>query len=143
LCLLIWLSGNYVCRYECSYGLNDYHKHPNHMKLIKCGCLTHVSIKRFYTWPNVVAIIFYHRTHTRANGDPTHHACHLGSTSRMSTYAPCMFHTLEFIWIQLRLRYILKQIYDKHKEIWWAWANAGEWMTWDDFLQLQDITYLD
>ncbi len=32
--------------------------------------------------------------------------------------------------------------YDKHKEIWWAWANVGEWMTWDDFL-LQDITYLD
>jgi hypothetical protein len=37
----------------------------------------------------------------------------------------------------------VKQIYDKHKEIWWARANAGEWMTRDDFLQLQDITYLD
>jgi hypothetical protein len=37
----------------------------------------------------------------------------------------------------------MKQIYDKPKEIWWAWANAGEWMTRDDFLQLQDITYLD
>jgi hypothetical protein len=37
----------------------------------------------------------------------------------------------------------MKQIYDKHKEIWQARANVGESMTWDDFLQLQDITYLD
>jgi hypothetical protein len=37
----------------------------------------------------------------------------------------------------------VKQIYDKHKEIWWAWANMNEWMTDDDSLQLQDIAYLD
>ncbi len=37
----------------------------------------------------------------------------------------------------------MKQIYDKHKEIWWAKVNADEWMTWDDFLKLQDIAYLD
>jgi hypothetical protein len=37
----------------------------------------------------------------------------------------------------------MKQIYDKHKDIWWAWANAGERMTRDDFLQFQDIAYLD
>jgi hypothetical protein len=37
----------------------------------------------------------------------------------------------------------MKQIFDKHKEIWWAWANVGEWMTRDDFLQFQDIAYLD
>jgi hypothetical protein len=37
----------------------------------------------------------------------------------------------------------MKQIYDKHKEIWWAQPNAGEWMTWDDFLQLQYIAYLN
>jgi hypothetical protein len=24
--------------------------------------------------------------------------------------------------------YIMKQIYDKHKEIWWAWVNADERM---------------
>jgi hypothetical protein len=78
--------------------------------------LTHFSIKRFYTWPNVVEIIFYHQTHTQANGDPTHDACDLGSTSHMSTYAPRMFHKLkEFTWTQLGLRYIVKQIYDKHK----------------------------
>jgi hypothetical protein len=50
---------------------------------------------------------------------------------------------MEFIWTQLGLGYIVKQIYDKHKEIWWAQANVGEWMTWDNFLWLQDITYLD
>ncbi len=37
----------------------------------------------------------------------------------------------------------MKEIYDKHKEIWWAWANVSEPMNWDDFLQLQDIAYLD
>jgi hypothetical protein len=37
----------------------------------------------------------------------------------------------------------VKQIYDKHKEIWWAWANVGQRMTRDDFLRLQNITYLD
>jgi len=37
----------------------------------------------------------------------------------------------------------MKQIYDKHKNIWWAWVNLGEQTTWDDFLQFQDIIYLD
>jgi len=37
----------------------------------------------------------------------------------------------------------MKQIYDKHKEIWWARVNVGELMTCDGFLQLQDIAYLD
>jgi len=55
-----------------------------------------------------------------------------------------VFHKLkEFIWTQLGLGYTLKQIYDKHKEIWWAQVNAGERMIWDDFLQLQDISYLN
>jgi hypothetical protein len=46
-----------------------------------------------------------------------------------------MSHKLnEFIWTQLGLWYIVKQIYDKHKEIWWEQANASEQMTQDDFL---------
>ncbi len=45
-------------------------------------------------------------------------------------YAPCVSCKLkEFIWTQLGIGYIVKQIYDKHKEIWWKRANAGEWMT--------------
>jgi hypothetical protein len=43
----------------------------------------------------------------------------------------------------IKVEYAMKQIYDKHKEIWWAKANVDEWMTWDDFLKLQDIAYLD
>ncbi len=122
-------------RYERGYGLEDHHEDPNHMKLIKHSCLAHFSIKRLYTRPNVVEIIFYDRTHTWANGDPVQNACDSGSTSWMLTYAPRVFHRLkEFIWTQLGLGYTMKQIYDKHKEIWWAWANAGEWMTQDDFL---------
>jgi len=62
----------------------------------------------------------------------------------MSAYASHVFHKLkEFIWTQLGLGDIVKQIYDKHKEIWWPWVNEGERMTQDDFLQLQDIAYLD
>ncbi len=66
------------------------------------------------------------------------------STSQMLAYDRRVFHKLmEFIWTQLELGYIVKQIYHEHKEIWWAWANVDEWMTWDDFLRLQDIAYLD
>jgi hypothetical protein len=109
------------CRYECGYELED------HMKSIKHGCLAHFSIKRIYTWANVVEITFYHWTHTWANGDPSHGAYDSRSTSQMSTYAPHMSHKLkDFIWTQLGLGYTMNQIYDKHKEIWWAMANASE-----------------
>jgi hypothetical protein len=102
------------CMYKCGYGPKDHHKDPNHMRSIKHGCLAHFSIKRLYTWPNVVEIIFYHQIHTQANGDPIHGACDSGSTLGMSTYAPSMSHKLkEFIWTQLR--YTVKQIYDNHK----------------------------
>jgi len=37
----------------------------------------------------------------------------------------------------------MKQIYENHKKNWWAQMNASEHMTQDDFLQLQDIAYLD
>jgi len=133
-----------ICKYECGYGSEDHHEDPNHMRSIKHGCLAHFFIKRLYTWLDVVEITFYHWTHIRANGDPIHGACDLRSTSWMSTYAPRMSHKLkEFIWTQLGLSYTMKQIYDKHKDIWWAQANAGEWMTWDDLLWLQNIAYLD
>jgi len=135
LCLLIWLSGNYVCRYECGYGPKDHYEDPIHMKSIKHSSLTHFSIKRFYTRPDVVEITFYHWTHIWANGDPTHNACDPRSTSQMSTYDPLVSRKLkEFIWTQLGLRYTVKQIYDKHKEIQWAWVNVGECMTQNDFL---------
>ncbi len=49
----------------------------------------------------------------------------------------------DHIWIQLGLGYIVKQIYDKHKVIWWARINAREAMTRDDFIRQQDIAYLD
>jgi hypothetical protein len=104
------------CRYECGYGPKDHCENLNHMRLIKHDCLAHFSIKRFYTQPNVVEITSYHRTHIQTNRDPTHGDPR--STSRMSTYAPCMSHKLkDFIWTQLRLGYTMKQIYDKHKEI--------------------------
>jgi hypothetical protein len=123
------------CRYECGHGPEDHCEDPNHMKSIKHDHLAHFSIKRFYTRPNVLKITFYHRTHIWTNEDPIHGACDPRSTSRMLAYAPHMSHKLkEFIWTQLGLGYTVKQIYDKHKEIWWERANAGEQMTHDHFL---------
>jgi hypothetical protein len=49
----------------------------------------------------------------------------------------------DHIWTQLGLGYSVKQIYDKHKAIWWAKINAGEAMTRDDFIKQQNIAYLD
>jgi len=70
---------------------------------------------------------FYHWTHTQANGDPSHGAYDPRSTSQMSTYVPHMSHKLkDFIWTQLELGYIMNQMYDKHKEIWWAMVNASD-----------------
>jgi len=108
--------GTSLCRYKCGYGLENHHEDPNHMRLIKRSCLPHFSIKKFHTWENVVEIIFYHQTHTHANGDPTHGACDPGSTSWMSAYVPHMSHKFkEFIWTQFGLGYTVKKIYDKHK----------------------------
>jgi hypothetical protein len=50
---------------------------------------------------------------------------------------------MDHIWIQLGLGYTLKQIYDKHKAIWWAKIDVGEVMTRDDFIRQQNIVYLD
>ncbi len=58
----------------------------------------------------------------------------------------CSMHVPQvkrFYMDSIRVGYTTKQIYDKHNKIWCAGANADEWMTWDDFLKLQDIAYLD
>jgi len=62
----------------------------------------------------------------------------------MFRYAPRMSQGLkDHIWAQLNLGYMTKQIYDKHKSIWWERVNTGQSMTRDDFIWLQDIAYLD
>jgi hypothetical protein len=48
----------------------------------------------------------------------------------------------DHIWIQLGLSYIVKQIYDKHKAIWWVRINVGKTMTKIKFIKQQNITYL-
>jgi hypothetical protein len=47
----------------------------------------------------------------------------------MSCYAPCISLTLkDHIWTQLSLGYTTKEIYDKHKIIWWnVWMWAKTW----------------
>jgi hypothetical protein len=97
-----------------------------------CGPLFHQEASHI---ARCGGITFYHWIHIRGNGDLAHGACDLRSTSRMLAYVPCVSHKLKkFIWTQLRLGYTMKQIYDKHKKIWWEQTNASGWMTWDDFL---------
>ncbi len=89
-------------------------------------------------------IIFYHRPHTRTNSEPAHGKHDFDSITRPSIFAPQMSQALkDHIWIQLGLGYTIKQIYDKHKAIWWAKINVGETMTRDDFIRQQDIVYLN
>jgi hypothetical protein len=102
------------------------------------------SIKRLYTRPNVVEITIYHKAHTRIDGSFAHGEHDLESIFRMFRYAPCMSQALkDHIWAQLNLDYTTKQIYDKHKTIWWERVNANQNMTRDDFIRFQDIAYLD
>jgi hypothetical protein len=92
----------------------------------------------------VTKITIYHKAHTRIDGSFTHGEHDLKSISHMSRYAPRMSQALkDHIWAQLNSSYTTKEIYDKHKAIWWECVNAGQNMTQDDFIRLQDITYLD
>ncbi len=89
-------------------------------------------------------IIFYHQPHTWVNGEPAHGKHDLDSIMQLFFFDPQMSQTFkDHIWTQLGLGYTVKQIYDKHKAIWWARINAGETMTRDDFIKQQNITYLD
>jgi hypothetical protein len=116
----------------------------NHTRSIKRGCLASFSIKHLYTQTDVAEVTIYHKAHTRIDGSFAHGEHDLESISHMSRYAPCMSQALkDHIWAQLSLGYTTKQIYDKHKTIWWDRVNADQNMTQDDFIRLQDIAYLD
>ncbi len=68
----------------------------------------------------------------------------LDSITQPYFFYPRMSQALkDHIWTQLGLRYTVRQIYDKHKAIWWVKINVGETMTRDDFIKQQDIVYLD
>ncbi len=98
-----------------------------HTRSIKRGCLASFSIKRLYIQLDVADITIYHKAHTWINGSFAHGEHDPESISRMSRYAPCMSQALkDHIWAQLNLGYKTKQIYDKHKTIWWERVNAGQ-----------------
>jgi hypothetical protein len=92
----------------------------------------------------VTEITIYHKAHTQIDGSFVDGEHDPKPIFRMSCYAPHMSQALkDHIWAQLSLGYTTKQIDDKHKTIWWKCMNAGQSMTRDDFIQLQDIAYLD
>jgi hypothetical protein len=102
------------------------------------------SIKCLYTRPDVAEITIYHKAHTQIDGSFAHGEHDSKFISCMSRYAPRMSQALkDHIWAQLRLGYTMKQIYDKHKTIWWEHVNAGQSVTQNDFIRLQNIAYLD
>jgi hypothetical protein len=62
----------------------------------------------------------------------------------MSQYTPQISQSLKnHIWSQLNLKHTTKQIYDKHKTNWWECVNVLEAMMKEDFIQQQNIVYLD
>jgi hypothetical protein len=66
---------------------------------------------------------------SQTDGSFTHGEHDPKSISRMSRYAPCMSQALkDHIWAQLS-NYMTKQIYDKHKTIWWECVNVNQSMT--------------
>ncbi len=142
--VIIYVLNFFWFRYMCGYGRKDYQKNSTHIQFIKWRCLTSFSIKHLYTWPNVVEITIYHKAHTWTNGSFAHGEHDLESISCMSRYVPHMSQALkDHIWAQLNLGYMAKQMYDIHETIWWEHVNVDENMTWNDFIWLQDIAYLD
>jgi len=89
------------------------------------GCLVVFSINGLYTWPDVVELCFYHRTHTQKNGEPAYGQWDSESSACMSQYAPRSSQFWkDHIWTQLSLKHTTKQIYDKHEHF-----NGNLWMS--------------
>jgi hypothetical protein len=131
LSLIDWMQ----CRYECGYGPEDHHGDLDHTNSIKHGCLVAFLIKWLYVWLKMVENYFYHCAHTRTKGEPRHGQDHPEFMAWMSLYAPRMSQVLkDHIWTQLNLGHMVKQIYNKHKAIWWAWVNMGEPMAKEIFI---------
>jgi hypothetical protein len=81
--------------------------------------------------------MIYHEAHTRTDGSFADGKNDSESIFRKSCYGPHMSQALkDHIWAQLSLGYMAKQIYDKHKAIWWERMNTGQSMTQDDFIWL-------
>jgi hypothetical protein len=124
--VIIYILKVFFFRHQCRYGPKDYQENSTHTRSIKRGCLASFSIKFLYTRLDVAKITIYHRAHTRTDGSFTHGEHDTESIS----YAPCMSQALkDHIWAQLNLGYMTKQIYDKHKVIWWERVNASQNMT--------------
>jgi hypothetical protein len=135
--VIIYVLKVFWSRYQCGYGLEEYRENSTHTWSIKQGCLTSFSIKGLYTWPNVTEIRIYHKAHTWIDGSFAHGEHDPKSIYLMFHYVPRMSQALrDHIWAQLSLGYTTKQIYDKHKTIWWERVNASQSMTWDDFIRL-------
>ncbi len=79
--------------------------------------------------------MFYYRTHTWTNDESTHGPRDPKSLIRMSWYAPWISQSLKYhIGTQLGLGHTTKQIYDKHKTIWWECVNVEKsWLCMTSF----------
>jgi hypothetical protein len=129
--VIIYILKVFWSRYQSGYGPEDYQENSTHTRFIKRRCLTSFLIKRLYTRFDVAKITIYHKAHTWTNGSFAHGEHDPKFISRISHYVPCMSQALkDHIWAHLSLGYTTKQIYDKHKVIWWERVNVGQNMTW-------------
>ncbi len=142
--VIIYVLKVFWSRYQCGYGPEDYQENSTHTRSIKKRCITSFSTKCLYTRPNVVEITIYHKVHIRTDGSFAHGEHDPKSIFHMSCYVPHMSQALkDHIWAQLNLGHMVKQIYDKHKVIWWERVNVGQSMTRNDFIWFQNIAYID
>jgi hypothetical protein len=81
------------CKYECGYESKHHHKDPNHMRSINHDYLTHFSINRLYTWPNMWKSPFTIRLTFKPMGILLMvHVIQGPRTSQMSMYVSCVSH---------------------------------------------------
>jgi hypothetical protein len=110
----------------------------------KNGCNPKFLVKRLLKYPNVVKIQWYNMDHMHEDGTPTHGALDLDLILCTSFQVPHISKCIKE-WIEERLErgFITKQIYEKHKKVWFnAWVFGIEALK-DDYLNLKSIRYYE
>jgi hypothetical protein len=97
-------------------------------------------MKRLLNYPNVVEIQWYNMDHTCEDGTPTHGTLDLDLILCTSSQFPHISkHIKEWVEKRLDKGFITKQIYEKHRKMWFnVWVFGIEVLK-DDYLNLKSI----
>ncbi len=101
-------------------------------------------MKRLLNYPNVVEIQWYNMDHTCEDGTPTHGTLDLDLILCTSSQFPHISkHIKEWVEKRLDKGFITKQIYEKHRKMWFnVWVFGIEVLK-DDYLNLKSIWYYE